>query len=388
MGDLAELEGDLGHPLGQALARAHVDGHPGPAPVVDPQPHGHVGLGCAVGGDALLLPVAGHGLAHDPARSVLGPHHVGAYVLRAHDLHRPQSLHLLVPDAFGVDARRWLEEGEGQDLQDVVLDDVAQRPGRLVEPAAVAHAQLLGHGDLNMVDVAAVPDRLEDGVGEAQRQHVLDRLFPEVVVDAVQLGLLEHAVQAVVELEGAGQVAAVGLLHHDAHEGPFVLGPVEAVLGQRLGHVGEHGGHGGQVVDAVAARAPLLVHLRHRLAQALEGGVVGVLAAHIAEAGDQPLPRRAGVGHGLAAQVPELVVGHLRAGDADHGEGRRELAAGGQPLQGGEQLAAGQVARGAEHDQHQGRGPPLGGEPVHQGVLGQGLGLGLGVGHELSSSRR
>ncbi len=35
VGDGLELQGHLGDPLGQALARADVDRHPGPAPVVD-----------------------------------------------------------------------------------------------------------------------------------------------------------------------------------------------------------------------------------------------------------------------------------------------------------------------------------------------------------------
>ena len=38
-----------------------------------------------------------------------------------------------------------------------------------------------------MIDVAAVPDRLEDSVGEAERQDVLHRFFAQIVVDAVDL---------------------------------------------------------------------------------------------------------------------------------------------------------------------------------------------------------
>ena len=75
----------------------------------------------------------------------------------------------------------------------MVLDDVAQRPGLLVEGAAGAHTDVFGDRDLDVVDVVLVPDGLEDAVGEAQGHDVLHRLLAEVVVDAVDLGLVEVA---------------------------------------------------------------------------------------------------------------------------------------------------------------------------------------------------
>ena len=57
-------------------------------------------------------------------------------------------------------------------------------PGLLVEAAAHLDRERLRDVDLDVVDVVAVPDRLEHAVGEAQRQQVLDRLAAEVVVDA------------------------------------------------------------------------------------------------------------------------------------------------------------------------------------------------------------
>ena len=73
----------------------------------------------------------------------------------------------------------------------MVRHHVAQRAGRVVEAAAVADAELLVDGDLHVVDVIAVPDRLEHAVGEAQHQDVLHRLLAEVVIDAVDLVLVE-----------------------------------------------------------------------------------------------------------------------------------------------------------------------------------------------------
>ena len=47
------------------------------------------------------------------------------------------------------------------------------------------------HRDLHVVDELPVPDRLEDAVAEAQDEHVLNRLLAEVVVDPEDLALLE-----------------------------------------------------------------------------------------------------------------------------------------------------------------------------------------------------
>ena len=54
---------------------------------------------------------------------------------------------------------------------------VAQRARLVVVAAAPLDADRLGDGDLHVVDVAAVPDRLEDAVAEAERQDVLDGLL-------------------------------------------------------------------------------------------------------------------------------------------------------------------------------------------------------------------
>ena len=73
----------------------------------------------------------------------------------------------------------------------MALDHVAQRAGLLVVGRAVLDAERLGHGDLDVIDIMPVPDRLEEDVGEAEGEDVLDRLFAEVVIDPVDLPLGE-----------------------------------------------------------------------------------------------------------------------------------------------------------------------------------------------------
>ena len=73
----------------------------------------------------------------------------------------------------------------------MVLHHVAQRAGLLVVAGPRADAFLLGDGDLHVVDVLLVEQRLEDAVGEAQHEDVLDGFLAEVVIDAVDLPFVE-----------------------------------------------------------------------------------------------------------------------------------------------------------------------------------------------------
>jgi hypothetical protein len=53
---------------------------------------------------------------------------------------------------------------------------------------ATASTNSIGFGDrdLHVIDVLAVPDRLEDTVGQSKRQDVLDGLFAEVIAKALR----------------------------------------------------------------------------------------------------------------------------------------------------------------------------------------------------------
>ena len=71
----------------------------------------------------------------------------------------------------------------------MVRHHVAQRAGRVVEPSPPLDRDRLCHGDLHVVDVVAVPDRLEQAVGEPHDHDVLDRLLAQIVVHAEDLVL-------------------------------------------------------------------------------------------------------------------------------------------------------------------------------------------------------
>src|SRR5262245_10058147 len=205
-GDGAEVDVDLGQALGELLARAQVERHALPAPAVDHEAHGGEGRGLRVGGDAVLLAVA----------AVLAADAVVGDVVEVEVADRAQDLGLLVADVVGGERGRYLHGDEGHDLEQVVLDDVADHARGLVERAAALDADRLGGGDLDVVDVVAIPDRLEDRVAEPQDQDVLDRLFAEVVIDPVDLGLVEVGADHLVEPARGQEVAAERLLDDDA----------------------------------------------------------------------------------------------------------------------------------------------------------------------------
>ena len=84
----------------------------------------------------------------------------------------------------------------------------AQRAGFLVIRAAAFHADRFRGGDLHMVDIAAVPERLEDAVAEAEGQDVLHGFLAQVMVDTIDVGFGEDFVQLIAQLARARQVVA------------------------------------------------------------------------------------------------------------------------------------------------------------------------------------
>ena len=98
----------------------------------------------------------------------------------------------------------------------MVLHHVAQRTRLIVVTAAPLNAEGFGHGDLDVVDILLVPERLEDFVGEAQRQNVLDGFFAEVMVDPKHLPLLEHIRKNTVQLARGFEAAPERFFDDDA----------------------------------------------------------------------------------------------------------------------------------------------------------------------------
>ncbi len=188
----------LRHPL----PGPQVERHARPAPVVDLAAQRDHRLGIGVRPDAGLGEVALVAAADD----VRG-------VDRAD---RAKDLVLLLGDRERGKLGRRLHRQEGEDLHQVGDDHVAVGARAVVEAAARADVERLGDVDLHVSDVGAVPDRLEEAVGEAQREDVLGGLLAEEVIDPEDLALGEDLVDGVVERSRRLQVGPERLLHDDS----------------------------------------------------------------------------------------------------------------------------------------------------------------------------
>ena len=83
----------------------------------------------------------------------------------------------------------------------MVLHHVAQGAGRVVVAAAAAlHAEILGDRDLHQLHVRRFHIGSKMALWKRRPEQVLDGLFPEVVVDSVDLILAQHFVQLPVQL--------------------------------------------------------------------------------------------------------------------------------------------------------------------------------------------
>ena len=183
-----EHQPDLGLGRRQVLARADEERDARPAPVVDVEAEGGVGLGRRVRGDAVGVEVA-----------VVLPADVVGGVGGADGAEDGE---LRVLERRGVTAGGGFHGRDGDDLHEVVDDDVTQRADGVVEVAPVLDAEALGHRDLDAREVVPVPDRLEHRVGEPEVEELLEAHLPEEVIDPVDLRLVEVLVELVGQRAG------------------------------------------------------------------------------------------------------------------------------------------------------------------------------------------
>src|SRR5215469_3541396 len=72
----------------------------------------------------------------------------------------------------------------GENLQHMVLHHVADRASFVIEAAAILHAELFCHRDLDIANESPIPERLENRVGKTCVEAILHWLLTEIVVDA------------------------------------------------------------------------------------------------------------------------------------------------------------------------------------------------------------
>ena len=157
----------------------------------------------SAGIDARLVGVRRQRPIADLARGVAGAA-AGGHRVVVPDVGRAQHLGGVGAELHLVQPRRLLHRDQREHLEQVALQHVDQGAGVVVVAAAPLEAERLVVDDLDALDAAAVPHRLEELVGEAQPEDVQHHRHPEEVIDAEHL-LLRHQLrdQAVEGARGA-----------------------------------------------------------------------------------------------------------------------------------------------------------------------------------------
>ena len=144
-----------------ALAGAQVERHARPAPVVDLGAQRDEGFRVAVAFGTGLLVVARHGDATRAAGGVLATHRVRGDSSRGDRTQTAHDLGLLIAHLVRLEQVRRLHGHQRDQLQQVVLHDVAQRASIVVVAPASFEPDGFRDSDLHVVDGRRVPQRLE-----------------------------------------------------------------------------------------------------------------------------------------------------------------------------------------------------------------------------------
>src|SRR5690606_6439090 len=139
-----ELHKNLGRGVCNALARPDHERRDTPTPGIDLDTVADIDFNPGIAGESLS-----HSIAFARA---------SYHVLRLQGPGRPQDLDLLIAQAVGGPTAWSVHRQHGEDLEQVVLQDVSNRAGFFVEGPSPLDAEAFGHRDLNALDVIAVPD--------------------------------------------------------------------------------------------------------------------------------------------------------------------------------------------------------------------------------------
>ena len=268
-----------------------------------------------------------------------------------------QHFGLLVADFIGIERNGRLHGGHREQLEEMIRHHVAKRARGLIKSAAMLHADGFGGGDLHVVHIIAVPERFDDIVRKAEDHDILYGLFAEVVIDAVDLLFGEDLLQFLVELLCGSQVMPERLFHDDAR--PAVLFFFrQAALAQHFHDGREKTRRNGQVKKSVPKRVVFLVGFRDLLFEALVSLRIKEITFDVVRALDHPVQQfridrqRSKLGNIFCQRFPKaLRVEVIRRKANDRKLCRQEVFLS-QIAKRGDQLAFGQVPRGAKNRHH------------------------------------
>ncbi len=163
-----------------------------------------------------------------------------------------------------------------------------------------------------MFDSIAIPRRLEQSIGESKHEQVLDSLLAEVVVDAKHLGLIEIAMDRLVELMGSCRVSPKRFLHHEPRPSWTV---VESHFTQTLEGRSEGTRGKRQVEHSVARKPVVLFDCLDPIGECLESFLHALVVKALVAPRLDLARIVAGRNDGIASHASILVVGDPSIGD-------------------------------------------------------------------------
>ena len=209
-----------------------------------------------------------------------------------------------------------------------------------------------------MVDVVAVPEGLENGVGETLHEQVLHGLLAQVVVDPIHLMLLEHLADHAVERDRRVEVLAEGFFDDDLGVERRAEPARRQARGPEIAQDGgEDGRRSGDVEQHLQIASQPFLDPGDVRGETLEGLGLVIPARHVAGVLPDMVPDVAvefAAGKLLdrpGGHVAKLVVRDRLAAIADEEEISRQQMVECEIVDRGDELSRGQVARGAKnHD--------------------------------------
>src|SRR5580693_4329812 len=136
--------------------------------------------------------------------------------------------------------------------------------------------------------MVAIPDRLEQAVGEAQHQNVLHRLLAQIMVDAKNLILAEDPEQLAIELPRRSEIGTERLFDDDAPPGAVIF-TRQPRLAEMAADRRETGRRRRQIEQAVAVGLALALDAGELAADFFVSLRIVRVALHIGDAGEKLL---------------------------------------------------------------------------------------------------
>src|SRR4030095_15164618 len=98
----------------------------------------------------------------------------------------------------------------------MVLNHVANGAGVIIDRPPALNPEILRHGDLDALDLIAIPERLEERILEAEEHHVMHWSFSQIMIDAEDVLFVESAEQNLVKRLRGAKVVPEGFFNDNA----------------------------------------------------------------------------------------------------------------------------------------------------------------------------